>query len=161
MKLKLETPVKSLAELEINPQEILLFSKYQKSMYLIIDTLGFRIAVKNKSEWKYFDNDQKEDAQRYYDSLYRIETPITADFVLFEDFIKRMELGVYYEIDFRSYGGIRIDTHTRNGGDYFWAIYDKRNLFNRYPMQSGQTIKSFKTFDGAKKSLINEIKSFF
>ncbi len=161
MKLKLETPVKELSELEISAQQILLFSKYAKSMYLIVDVLGFRLAVKSKNEWKYFDNDKKEDAQKYYNSLYTIPKEETAAFESFKSIISKMEQGVCYEIDFRGFGGICVDSHTKGGSDYYWALYDKRGIFNRYPMKSNNIIKSWKTLDGAKKDLTNKIKSFF
>jgi len=161
MKLKLETPIKSLTELEVSNQEILLFSKYQKSMWLLIDSTGFSFVVKDKDNSRLFSVENKFEAQSYYDLLYLIPKEITDNFVSFKAFIETMDLGIHYEIDFRSYKSIGISTHTRGGSDYHWALYDKRGIFNRYPMATKDTIKSFKTIEGAKKSLISEIKKLF
>lgn len=161
MKLKLENSIKSIGELEICRQEILLFSEYGKSMYLIVDTTGMQLLVKNCQKLKYFSIGNKYEAQKYYDSLNKILTDITNDFSKFKDFIEKMEVDINYEIDFREYSRICVYKIYKGNG-YSWSIYSRcAYVRNRFPLKSSNLIKSFKTASGAKKSLINEIKSFF
>ncbi len=131
--------------------EIYLFGKYDKNVYLQYDN-DFKIVVKCKTEEdKYFLISEKQQAEEYYNNIRFIKNDNLKDFIK-NDILQN----ITYFISYRDYTTIEIQTVIYYGiTEYYWWLgSDKAWITRCITKKDGNTIKSFDTLKKCRNSLI-------
>ena len=150
MKLILEKSIKSLVELETTP--ILLLYQRGKSVVLNIytDKTSMLTVNYNNGEFIEFPLDQKEEAQKFFDSLYFVPKEISDDNLKLKELILNMRLNCHYNFEDYTYRNLEVCIDKLG---YSWNITNKTSGYAS-PLK-GRMVQRFKTDAGARKSLIN------